>query len=204
MRNDKNSHSQYRKRTMVIPMAVALFLSGCVSSLSHRHRSPTGVRTIEISRELPYPAPYVFEKIFKDFSGIAKFHPGVAASGYVFPPLNSREPTIGDSRYVWFKEDGSEVAYERLVEFEPQLMRMRFQIYDTKGLPLDTEHSFGTSWLEPISANKSRFNMRFEYRTRPKFLAFFAEHGINEDLVEMAEGIEAYLGQDAIQESVER
>ena len=183
-----------RKHTVWFVLGTILVASGCASS--PMQRDVANVRTIEITRDLPYPAPFIFDRVFKDFAGIAKFHPGAADSGYVNPPTEPRDPIVGDTRFVWFEEDGSKVAYERLVEYEPESMRMRFQICDTKGLPLDTANTYGTSWLEPISPAMTRFRMRFEYRTKPQFLAMFAERGIRDDLNEMVLGIESYLQTD--------
>ena len=177
--------------TVCLAAACSGLLSGCAATASR------GVHSIVITRDLPYPAPYVFKRVFEDFAGVEKFHPHAVSSGYIEQPIHPGPPEVGQARFVSFEEDNAKVAFERLVAYDPQLMRMRFHIYKTIGLPLDTEATYGTSWLEPISPNRTRFHMRFDYRTSPRFLAWFAHNGIQNDLNDMAAGIEDYLAREA-------
>ena len=148
------------------------------------------VRTITIERELPYPAELVWERVFLDYGGASKFNPKVVSSGYLG---EVRAAAVGAERYMYYDDAGDQGVHERLEMIDSETRQMRFRVVEARELPIDTEATFGESELVPLDENRSMFRLSFHFRTRPRFLALFAERQIRRDLQNMTVGIEYFL-----------
>ncbi|MEM9866123.1 MAG: SRPBCC family protein [Bacteroidota bacterium] len=146
------------------------------------------VREIIVERELPFPVETVWNTIFMDFGDAHKFSPNTVSSGYL-GDVNSA--VVGAERFM--KDVDGGIIHERIVEMDIAQKKMRFKIFETEGVPIDTSATFGTSSLTPLGPNKTLFKIKFQYRTSPKILAVFANGGIKKNLENMTIGIEHYL-----------
>ena len=175
----------YTRTQSLLVLALSLFLLSCGGKTINGEKN---IREIYIEHVLPFDKETVWEGIFMDFGNVYKFSPSMKNSGYFG---ESKTVIVGAERFIE-NTDGSRV-YERLIEFDPELKKMRFKVFDAKDVPIDTDVSFGESTLEEIGPNKTRFKMKFQYRTSPRILAVFANGSIKEDLENMAIGMEHYL-----------
>ena len=164
----------------------ALGLSGCGQTV----RGPMDTRGIRVERELPFAAEAVWNQIFLDYGGAAKFNPRVVSSGYLGDATTA---AVGAARYMYYDANGDQGIHERIELLDPVAKRMRFKIFEAKDLPIDTRVSFGESQVVALDANRSVFRLTFHYRTLPDFLGLFANSGIRSDLENMTVGMEHYL-----------
>ena len=141
-----------------------------------------------MERELAFPVETVWNTIFMDFGDAHKFSPNTVSSGYL-GDVNSA--VVGAERFM--KDVDGGIIHERIVEMDIAQKKMRFKIFETEGVPIDTSATFGTSSLTPLGPNKTLFKIKFQYRTSPKILAVFANGGIKKNLENMTIGIEHYL-----------
>ena len=111
-------------------------------------------------------------------------------SGYLG---ETHEAVVGAERFVYSDEEGEQGVHERIERIDHDRMQLRFKIYEARDLPIDTEVSFGESHLTSLGDEKTLFQLRFVYRTSPRFLAHFANGRIEEDLGNMLIGMEHYL-----------
>lgn len=148
------------------------------------------VRVITVERELPFPIDTIWEKIFMDFGGAHKFNTGVLMSDYVG---DLKEAKVGAQRFMQQDDAGKKVLYERIEEIDKVHHSMRFKIYDAKGVPINTDVTYGVSQLVSLDSNKTLFKINFYYQTTPKFLATFANSSLEEDFINMTICIQHYL-----------
>ena len=148
------------------------------------------VRVINVERELPFPIDTVWNTIFMDYGGAAKFNPKVVSSGYL---NNQTEVVVGTERFMYNDTEGKEGIHERIVYIDRDKKRMRFKIFKAINLPVDTTVTFGESQLVALEKNRTLFKIQFQYRTTPKILAHFANGSLKKDFERMTVGIEHYL-----------
>lgn len=148
----------------------------------------TNVREIYVERELPYPVETVWQTIFMDYGGAHKFNPNMVNSGYI---SENQSVAVGVVRFMENSDGGK--MHEKLVELNAEERRMRFQIIEVDGVPIDTDVTFGESSIEALGPDRSKFKMKFQYRTKPKILVVFANGSIKKDFENMTIGMEHYL-----------
>ena len=157
---------------------------------------------VYIERELPFPADMIWQNIFQDFGGVARFNPAFVGSGY----LSGDKLAVGAERYCHKNEDGSEALHERVVYLNEQKREVQFQIFEAFGVPVNTETSFGTSQLVELDDQRTLFRARLVVNTSPGFLIWFAKGDIREEMTNMTIGMEHYLrtGERVTKENFER
>ncbi|MEM6394743.1 MAG: hypothetical protein AAF741_00245 [Bacteroidota bacterium] len=148
------------------------------------------VRLITVERELHYSADIVWDKIFMDYGGSHKFNVNVVESGYTGDIKTAK---VGAQRYMQQDEEGKKILYERIEMIDANSKKMRFKIYDAKGIPINTDVTYGESQLIEKGENSSLFRINFYYRLKPSFLANFANSGLERDFTNMTIGMEHYL-----------
>ena len=173
---------------LLLLIASSILLASCGGGMTIDGNK--NMRVIQVERELPFPADTIWNKIFMDYGGASKFNPNVVSSGYLG---EKKDALVGAERFMYNDEEGKEGIHERIVSIDEQKMILRFKIYETIGLPVDTEVTYGESQLVPLAGNKTLFKVTFQYRTVPKFLANFAHGSLTKDFERMTVGIEHYL-----------
>ena len=182
---------KYKNRTQpIFVLALLLLLSSCGGKTIDGEKN---IREITVVRELPFDKQTIWERIFMDYGNVYKFNPAMKNSGYIG---DLRAAVVGAERFVE-NTDGGKV-FERIIAVDQEEHKMRFKIFDTNNVPLDTEVSFGESSLEEIGPNKTLFKLKFQYRTSPKIVALFAHGTIKKDLQNMTIGIEHYLSTNEV------
>lgn len=176
------------KKQITSILFLCIILTSCTSNKTTYKDEE--VRLITIERELPFPIDTVWEKIFMDFGGAHKFNTGVLNSDYIG---DIKEAKVGAQRFMQQDDAGKKVLYERIEEIDKLNHLMRFKIYDAKGIPINTNVTYGVSQLIALNSNKTLFKLNFYYRTKPKFLATFANSSLEEDFNNMMICIEHYL-----------
>ena len=158
------------------------------------------VRVINVQRELPFPIDTVWNTIFMDYGGAAKFNPKVVSSGYLG---NIMEAMVGAERFMYNDQEGKEGVHERIVHIDSEKKLMRFKIFKAINLPVDTIATYGESQLVALDETSTLFKIKFQYRTSPKILAHFANDALKKDFERMTVGIEHYLTtKEAVTEEV--
>lgn len=177
---------------LIKQISSVLFLSILLASCAKNITTFQGekVRIISVERELPFPAERIWEKIFLDYGGAYKFNPGVVKSDYVGEYKSAK---VGAKRYMQQDIDGKKIVYEQIEKIDPASMLMLFKIYDAKGVPINNQVTYGQSELVSIDSNRTLFKVNFYYRTKPKFLATFANSSLEKDFNNMLIGIEHHL-----------
>ena len=187
--------SKKLERTLGLTL-MALSIAACATTEETRFTDVQGFNSpiregsvIYIERELPFPIDVVWEKVFRDFGGVAKFNPNFVGSGY----LTGDTLAVGTERYCHSKEDGSAGVHERVVYLNEAEREVQFQIFKAIDVPIDTESTFGTSQLVEIDAERTLFRIRFVVNTSPGFLIWFAKGDIRDQMDDMMIGMEHYL-----------
>ncbi|MEM9888941.1 MAG: hypothetical protein AAF849_23815 [Bacteroidota bacterium] len=165
-----------------------LLLASCASNTVNFEGEK--VRLITVERELPYAVEVVWDKIFMDYGGSYKFNANVVESGYVGAIETAK---VGAQRYMNQDAEGEKVLYERIEKISEADKKMRFKIYDAKGIPINTDVTYGESQLISQGENSTLFRINFYYRLTPSFLANFANSGLKEGFENMTIGMEHYL-----------
>ncbi|MEL6340990.1 MAG: SRPBCC family protein [Myxococcota bacterium] len=185
--------------------------AGCAaSSQNYRYGEAQGFESpiregtvIYVERELPFSVDRVWDTVFADFAGVAKFHPHFVGSGYLD---GTDQLALGAERYCHTEEDGSEGVHERVIYLDEENKEVQFQIFEAFGVPVDTESTFGTSQLIALDEQRTLFRLRFVLNTSPGFLVWFAKGSVREELTDMTIGMEHYLatGETVSEENLER
>ena len=167
-------------------MLSLLFLFSCGTTING-HKN---VRVITIERDLPFPIDSVWNTIFLNYGDAHKFNPNVVNSGYIG---NVKKAIVGAERFMQNDVDGNEVIHERITHFDEDKKLMRFEIFEAKNVPIDTDVTFGESQLIALDDHTTKFSIKFHYRTKPRILAIFANGSLKKDFGKMTVGIEHYL-----------
>ena len=183
--------------SVTVLLLVCAVAAGCASHATHYRFdedqgfvSPSREGTVVyVERELPFAADVVWDKVYADFGGVAKFHPHFVGSGY----LAGDSLEVGAERYCHTSKDGSTGVHERVVFLDESRREIQFQIHEAFGVPLDTDATFGTSQLVALDEERSLFRLRFVFKTRPFFAAWFAKGRVRRDIEDMTIGMHHYL-----------
>ena len=184
--------------TLVALVLVCASSVGCAVGSTQRLRfgseqgfvsPPRKGSTVYVERELPFAADVIWDTIYADFGGVSNFHPHFVDSGY----LRGEALELGAERYCHTAEDGSAGVHERIVFVDEEQREVQFQIFEAFGVPLDTGASFGTSQLVPLDEGRTLFRIRFVFKTRPFFAAWFAKGRVRREIEDMTIGMEHYL-----------
>ncbi|MEM1350407.1 MAG: SRPBCC family protein [Myxococcota bacterium] len=174
------------------PLVCALCaLTGCTALSGGRTIDGIDhMRVITVSRELPFSAQTVWDRVFMDFASVATFHPRFVSSGFI---EGSKALEVGAKRYAFYDAEQTRGIHEEVVALSHAEKTITFRIVRALDVPIDTEYTYAVSRLEELGPERTRFRMDFTYRTDPAFMAHFAHGTIREDLEAMAVGMEHYL-----------
>lgn len=120
-----------------------------------------------VERTIDAPATDIWQVIGNDFGAISKSHPLVVRSEYVDGALQGE---LGTERLCYFKENGSQMLREKIVDWRPAQMEFDAAIKETKKFPIDTGVTYFTMRVKPLSDNQSKLEMIMNYRTKPAFM----------------------------------
>lgn len=148
------------------------------------------VREVTAQREFQHPIDEVWATFFEGFDQGYKFNPNWVDSGWI---NGAERAEVGAERFMQGDTKGKRVFFERITYFSPEEKKLRFEIYDVKGVPLDTSAAFGESQLIALDENRTLFKITFFYRTSPAFFAGFAQGGLEKDFHEMTVAMEHYI-----------
>ncbi|MEM1327214.1 MAG: hypothetical protein AAGI23_14730 [Bacteroidota bacterium] len=165
-----------------------LLLPACSSNMVTYENEE--VRYISVERTLPFPTDVIWDRVFMEYGDAHRFNPNVIHSAYIG---NIDKAIVGAQRLLQQDDEGKKVLYERIEQINESDRLMRFKIYDAKGIPINTEVTYGESQLIEAGDDSTLFRVQFYYRTQPKFLATFANNTLLKDFEDMLIGIEYYL-----------
>lgn len=124
-------------------------------------------RTFTVSHVIDAPASKVWAIVGEDYGAIAHSHPKIINSNYLNGTLTAGE---GAERVCNFNEKGTRFLKEKMMDFNPEQMTFRNQVFQAGRFPVDPEYTYAIYKVEAISATQSRFTMDMNYRTKPAFM----------------------------------
>lgn len=116
------------------------------------------VREINEQQEFEQPIEEVWATFFEGFDQGHKFNPNWVDSGWI---NGAERAEAGSERFMQGDEKGKQVFRERITYFSPEEKKLRFEIYDATGVPLDTSAAFGESQLIALDDNRTLFKISF-------------------------------------------
>ena len=149
-----------------------LFVLIATPLVAQKAKKQKKVQKFTVSHIIDAPADQVWRVVGEDYGAIAKSHPKIIKSDYIDGSLKSGE---GAQRVCYFNEKGTKFVKEKQLNYDPENMTFRNQVYQAGKFPVDPELTFAIYKVEPIDANRSRFTFSMEYRTKPAFMGSLAK-----------------------------
>ena len=97
------------------------------------------------------------------------------------------------TRHCNFNEKGSKYIEEKQVSFDAENHTFKVLIYQSGGIPLDTDHSYGVYTVVPIDENSSKLVMDMGLRTKPAFMGGLAKGQFTKDIEEYMIAVEHHV-----------
>ncbi|MEL6356129.1 MAG: SRPBCC family protein [Bacteroidota bacterium] len=174
-------------RFSILPL---LLLSMATPLAAQKAKKQKKVQKFTVSHIINAPADKVWAVVGEDYGAIAKSHPKIIKSDYVDGSL---QPGEGAQRICFFNEKGSKYVKEKQVNYDPENMTSRNQVYQVSNFPVDPELTFAIYKVEVVDANRSRFTFAMEYRTKPAFMGSLAKGSFKKLIADYAISIEHYV-----------
>lgn len=148
------------------------------------------VITFTVNRTINAPAKDVWRVVGEDFGAIANSHPKIVSSSY-----NQGHITGGEnaSRRCNFNESGSKYLEEKQVSFDAKNFTFKVMIYQSSGIPLNTDYSYGIYKVTPIDDKTSQLSMTMVLRTKPAFLGGLAKGQFKKDIGDYLLAVEHHV-----------
>ena len=148
------------------------------------------VTTFSVEKTIKAPAQEVWKVVGEDFGAIANSHPKIVSSDY-----NQGHITGGEnvSRTCNYNEKGTKYLQEKQVSFDAENYTFKVLIYQTGGIPLNTDYSYGIYKVVPINDQSSKLIMEMGIRTKPSFLASIAKGQFKKDIADYLLAVEHHV-----------
>lgn len=143
-----------------------------------------------VSHLINASAAEVWAVVGEDYGAIANSHPKIVSSNYVAGSLKAGE---GAQRVCNFNAKGTKYVKEKQLNFDPENMTFRNQVYQAGRFPLDPELTYAIYQVEAVDANTSRFTFQMTYRTKPAFMGAMAKGSFKKLIADYAIAIEHHI-----------
>ncbi|WP_196895222.1 SRPBCC family protein [Aureivirga marina] len=132
-----------------------------------------------VERIINAPIEKVWKVVGEDFGAIANSHPKIVSSEY-----NQGHITGGENvtRKCNYNEKGTKYLEEKQIEFDAENHTFKVLIYQTDGIPLNTDYTYGIYDVDKISDTQSKLTMTMVLRTKPAFLGWIAKGQFKKDI----------------------
>lgn len=148
------------------------------------------VTSFSVERIINSSAESVWKVVGEDFGAIANSHPKIVSSQY-----NQGAITGGENvtRTCNFNEKGTKYLQEKQVSYDAENYTFKTLIYQSGGIPLNTDYSYGVYRVVPIDANSCKLVMEMTLRTKPAFLAGIAKGQFKKDIADYLLAVEHHV-----------
>lgn len=148
------------------------------------------VISFTIERTIKAPAVDVWKVVGEDFGAIANSHPKIVSSKY-----NQGHITGGENvtRTCNFNEKGTKYVQEKQVSFDAENYKFKVLIYQSGGIPLNTDYSYGIYQVVPIDDNTCKLTMTMGLRTKPPFMGGIAKGQFKNDIADYLLAVEHHV-----------
>lgn len=148
------------------------------------------VMTFSVDRLIDAPVTDVWKVVGEDFGAIANSHPKIVSSEY-----NQGHITGGEnaSRRCNFNEKGTKYLEEKQIEFDAENHRFKVQIYQSTGIPLNSDYSYGIYEVIPVNEKQCTLKMTMVIRTSPAFLGGIAKGQFKKDIADYLLAVEHHV-----------
>ncbi len=148
------------------------------------------VQSFEVSRVINASAGEVWKVVGEDFGAIANSHPKIISSSYLEGSLTSGE---GAERVCHFNEKATKYTHEKQIEYDPENLTFKVQVFHAERLPLDTDYSLATYQVVPLDKKSCKLVFSMEYRTKPAFLGPMAKGNFKKTLTNYLLSVEHHV-----------
>ncbi len=129
-------------------------------------------QSFTVSREIPAEASAVWAVVGEDYGAVANSHPKIVSSSYINGALKGGE---GAERVCNFNEKGTKFTHEKQIEYDAENYRFKAQVFAAEGLYMDPDYSYAIYKVLPLGDNKSRLEIKMNFRTKPAFMGTIAK-----------------------------
>ena len=165
-------------------------LTMLISTTLLAQKTDKNVITFSVERHIAAPAQSVWKVVGEDFGAIANSHPKIVTSQY-----NQGHITGGEnvSRTCNFNEKGTKYVHEKQIDFDAENYYFKVLIYQSGGIPLDTDYSYGIYQVVPVDENSCKLVMKMGLRTKPAFLGGLAKGQFKKDIADYLLAVEHHV-----------
>lgn len=148
------------------------------------------VTTFSVERIIDAPVEDVWKVVGEDFGAIANSHPKIVSSNY-----NQGYITGGENvtRTCNFNEKGTRYVQEKQISYDAENYTFKVLIYQSGGIPINTDYSYGIYKVVPISSNSCKLIMTMGVRTKPAFLVGIAKGKFKKDIADYLLAVEHHV-----------
>lgn len=174
------------KNKSIIVAVIAIM----ATTLSFAQSMEKNFRTLQVELKINAPAERVWEAMVLDYGEIANFSPYIFASNY---ENGSLKGTLGAERKCYFNEKGTQWSHERIAAIDNDKMEMRNIIIDAAKFPLNLDNSQAFYSVKDNGDGTSTASYKFQFRTKPAFMGFFAKGPFKRTLKGTLIGLKHYV-----------
>ena len=185
-----NQYIYIMKKTIksIIAVLALTFIAGIANAQDQE--SGKKVQTFTVSRTMPVPVDKVWAHIADDFGGIAKAHPGLAASSLL---EGSEDCGEGCERVCYLNEKETKYTKEVMTNYDKDSYSFDANIFALEGIPMDESVSVGHYALHQIDDNTTTLVFTMDYRTKPAFMGALAKGKLESTIGDYLLAVEHYL-----------
>ena len=175
------------KKVIIISLSIIAMLA---SINVFAQKTDKKVITFSVERTINAPIDQVWKVVGEDFGAIANSHPKIVSSKY-----NQGHITGGENvtRTCNYNEKGTKYIQEKQVSYDPENYTFKVLIYQSGGIPLNTDYSYGIYKVIPIDANTCKLKMTMGIRTKPALLGRFAKKQFKRDIGDYLLAVEHHV-----------
>ena len=147
-----------------------------ISTSLFAQKSDKKVITFSVERIIDTSVKDVWKVVGEDFGAIANSHPKIVSSKY-----NQGENV---TRTCNFNEKGTKYVQEKQVSYDAENYTFKVLIYQSGGIPINTDYSYGIYKVVPINSTSCKLIMTMGVRTKPAFLVGIAKGQFKKDIAD--------------------
>lgn len=159
-------------------------------SLASAQKTDKKVISFSVERNIPAPTADVWKVVGEDFGAIANSHPKIVSSQF-----NQGFITGGENatRTCNFNEKGTKYVHEKQVSYDAENHTFKVLIYQSGGLPLNTDYSYGVYKVIPVDDHSCKLVMDMTIRTKPAFMGGMAKGQFKKDIANYLLAVEHHV-----------
>ena len=162
-------------------------------------KTDKSIHTVSVSEVINASIEDVWQNVAVNFGAVSLANPTVVSS-YAINDVEGE----GAARVCNLDDSGKKVLKERISFLDKANHTFGIDVYEINGLPLDKDYTEGIIKLEHVNSTQTRFNMTFNYRTKPAFLGAVMKGTFQRGLHDFALSIEHHLntGEEITKENI--